>query len=102
MWPFSKQSAPPQPKLRGQGFFDLQCKYGHTELAAGQGVVAIVMDAKLTFGTPVSVKVNERGIQTAVIKVASEDGGFIVVATTPSNLGEPLAPGESHMGALNV
>ena len=92
MWPFNKRSAP--PTLRGQGFFDLQCKYGHTEIAAGQGVVAIVMDAKATFGTPVSVKVDEQGRQQAAIKVASEDGGFIVMAATPSNLGEPLTPGD--------
>ena len=76
-------------------FFKRQCKYGDTKIEPGKGVVAMVLDASREFpGIPVAVMVEADGSQQAVLKVISEDGGFIVVAGTPPGKGEPLKLGD--------
>lgn len=99
VWPFSKNKAPagfPQklPFKDGAGFLEYQCKYGHTEIRPKQGIVALVLDSQKEFGTAEAVKVDPNGVQTATLKVASEDGGFIVSAQTPSGKGDRLKPGD--------
>jgi hypothetical protein len=78
----------------GASFFELQCKYGDTKIEKGKGVVAIILDAREEFGTPVAVKVEQDGRQVAVLRVASEDGGFVVTSQTPSGTGDRLHPGD--------
>jgi len=51
-----------------------------------------VLDSSEEFGTAVSVKIEDDGRQTAILRVASEDGGFIVCAKTPSARGDRLKP----------
>lgn len=50
------------------------------------------MDASKEFGTGVSVKVKPDGIQLVTLKVASQDGGFLVIAETASGRGDRLKP----------
>jgi hypothetical protein len=53
-----------------------------------------VLDARKEFGVPVPVKVEPDGSQIAVLRVISEDGGFIVSSQTPPGRGPPLQPGD--------
>jgi hypothetical protein len=99
VWPFSRE--PKQAELprkliykSGQAFFEYQCKYGHTEIKPKHGIAALVLDPREEFGWTSSTKVQNDGSQEALLKVASEDGGFMVFATTPSGKGDPLEPGD--------
>jgi hypothetical protein len=97
VWPFKKsaQSLPETLYFKdGEAFFEMQCKYGQTDLKKGQGVVALVLDSKKEFGTEAAIKVEADGRQLAMIRVAADDGGFIVPAYTPSKNGERLKPGD--------
>jgi hypothetical protein len=97
MWPFKGKRKPELPLLpfkSGQGFFEYHCKFMDTRIEPGKALAAIVLDAKEEFGTETAVKLDERGIQTATIRVASDAGGFITFAQTASERGEPLAPGD--------
>jgi len=73
--------------------FEYACKYLECEVAEGAMLPAIVQDGKALFGTPASVSAATDGTQTAAIKVASKDGGFLVVAKTPGR-GPQLKPGD--------
>jgi hypothetical protein len=99
MWPFKPKSAPKValPKLiykSGEAFFEMQCKYGHTDIVEGQGIVAIMLDAKEEFGTEVAVKIQPNGCQLATIRVAATDGGFRSFAEAASAKGDRLKPGD--------
>jgi hypothetical protein len=113
IWPFGKQEkhregTAPRPidatfrfeqTDRGrEAFFRLQCEFGDTNITVGKGMVAIVLDASREFpGIPYPVKIEPDGKQLALIKVISEDGGFIVPTTTPSAKGDRLVPGDVVM-----
>ena len=99
VWPFSKSKKPsgfPQklPFKSGADFLEYQCKYGHTKIVPKLGIFALVLDTKMEFGTAEAVKMDPSGVQTATLKVASQDGGFIVSAQTPSGKGDRLKPGD--------
>jgi hypothetical protein len=99
VWPFSRKpkQAEPFQKLifkSEQAFLEYQCKYGHTEIRPKHGIAALVLDPREEFGWTSAIKVQDDGSQEALLKVASEDGGFIVFATTPSGKGDPLGPGD--------
>jgi hypothetical protein len=74
------------------GFFDVQCKVGHTKIEKDKGIVALVLDARERIGGSVAVKIEQDGRQLAILRVASDDGGFIVLAHTPSARGDKLQP----------
>lgn len=98
VWPFSKKkkSTPPALVFRdGKAFLEFQCKYGHTEITPGQGVVAYVIDAATEFGVPNAVRRQPNGTQLAMLKVASEDGGFLVASTTATDRGDDLNAGDT-------
>ena len=99
IWPFKKKpmqvSSPENGTLyfkSPRAFFDYQCKYGHTDVAVGVGVVALVRDAAKELGTPTSVSIKKDGSQLAALWVASSDKPFLVFGSTPSCLGERLVP----------
>jgi hypothetical protein len=98
MWSFKrKPQKPALPKViykSGDAFFQMQCKYGHTEIHESKGLIALVLDSKKEFGTDVAVKVQPNGCQLATIRVASADGGFRTFAETASSTGDPLEPGD--------
>jgi len=75
-----------------EDFFWMQCKYGHTKIQPNQGIVALVLDASKEFGQATAVKIEDDGRQKAMIKVPSQDGGFIVIAETPTGKGDRLKP----------
>jgi hypothetical protein len=95
-WPFSKKSSQSSSAKFSdpQALFEFQCKYGQTDIKPGQAIIAMVLDAEKEFG--ISTKIEETGRQTAALRVAAPDGGFIVVASTPGP-GEPLALGDLVM-----
>jgi hypothetical protein len=97
MWPFKRKQKSELPILvykTGQDFFNYHCKYMDTKLEADKPLVAIVLDAREECGTQVAVKTDERGIQIVVLKVASDDGGFITFSETLSANGDALVPGD--------
>ncbi len=59
----------------------------------GAMLPALVEDGRSLFGTQDSVHLNGDGTQTAVVKIASSDGGFLVLARTVG-LGPTLKPGD--------
>jgi hypothetical protein len=78
-----------------KSFFELQCKYGDVRIEKGKGIIAMVLDPTREFPEfPDAVKVEPDGSQLALLKVISEDGGFIVQAKTPSGSGDRLKPGD--------
>ena len=101
-WPFgTKAKAPERPTFvftdtdaGRKAFFDLQCKYGDVQIEKGKGMVALVLDAREISRIPDAVKIEPDGSQLALIKVISEDGGFIVVAKTLGSGGDRLKPGD--------
>ena len=96
VWPFSrkKDRTFPQklPFKDGQSFFEYQCQFGVTDIVPKQGMIAKVEDARKVFGNDVAVRTLPSGAQFAVLKVVSDDGGFIVFAETPTAQGPPLVP----------
>lgn len=98
VWPFSKKKTPQTmpsklPFKSGADFLEYQCKFGFTDIKPKQGIVALVLDAKEEFGAASAVSVEPDGQQMAALKVASEDGGFLVMAQTHSP-GDRLKPGD--------
>ena len=100
-WPFGKKAKAPEHTFEftdtdagRKAFFRLQCKYGDVQIEKGKGMVALVLDAREISRIPDAVKIEPDGSQQALLKVISEDGGFIVVAKTPSGSGDRLKPGD--------
>lgn len=97
MWPFKQKKKLNIPVLvfkSGQDFFEYHCKFMDTKIQREKPLVAIVLDAKLDFNAQIAVKTDERGIQIAALRVASDDGGFITFSETLSAGGERLSPGD--------
>ena len=97
VWPFSKKPPAKHHRLVFKGseeFFAYQCQFGQTALRVKQAVVAMVLDGAKEFGLPDAVRIEADGSQFCVLKVASDDGGFIVVSTTPTASGDRLVPGD--------
>jgi hypothetical protein len=99
MWPFGKNKrAAPEgtPNIlqfkSGTAFLEYQCKFGETEIRPNHGVVAVVLDSSKEFGTANAVKIEPDGTQVAALRVASRDGGFMVMARTPRPGGDRLKP----------
>ena len=81
--------------------FEYACAFMSCDVVKGQGLPALVVGATHAFGTAAPVAKDDRGIQTAVLRVASADGGFPAVALSfgrgPNlNVGDLVAwvPGE--------
>ncbi len=96
VWPFSKNKPPagsPQKLVfkDGAGFLEYQCEFGFTKIKVKQGIAALVLDAR-EHGYDQDVIIEADGRQTVVLKVASTDGGFIVISQTPTAKGDRLKP----------
>lgn len=89
-----KQALPVLRFESGEAFIDYHCKYMTTKLVPGSPLAAIVLDAQKEFGGPESVMSREDGVQTAMLRVASDDGGFVTMAMTASPDGDRLQPGD--------
>ncbi|MBV1690860.1 hypothetical protein KRR38_25070 [Novosphingobium sp. G106] len=96
MWPFKQKQKPALRALvfkTGEAFLEYHCKFMMTRLERGVSLAALVLDPGESFGS-VPVKADAEGIQTAMLRVASRDGGFVVLAQTASK-GELLKPGDT-------
>jgi hypothetical protein len=78
----------------GQAFFEYWCRNGFTNIEKNREIVAIVLDLTEELQTKQSVKIEKDGRQTVILRVASKDGGFIIPASTPSEKGDRLQPGD--------
>lgn len=84
--------------------FEHICRYMDCELAVGKTLPALVESARGKFGTMTDVKRREDGVQIAILKVPSRDGGFLVFSETVSNSALDLHVGDLvawHIGAYN-
>ena len=81
--------------------FEYACAFMRCDVVKGQELPALVVGATHAFGMTAPVAKHGRGIQTAVLRVASSDGGFLAVALSfgrgpDLNVGDLVAwvPGE--------
>ncbi len=115
IWPFSKKAKSGSPEKlifkSGEAFLEYQCQFGHTKIVPKQGIVAVVLDSQKEFGTASPVKIEPDGSQMVTLKVASEDGGFVVSSQTLTGRGDRLKPDDVviwvpmehiNMGADNI
>jgi hypothetical protein len=91
MWPFQGKKAPRRfdvnslPETAERRFWEMQCKFGFTSIRPQEkAIVAYVL---------YSVTQND-GVQDARLLVASDDGGFIVEAITPTSKGDQIEEGD--------
>jgi hypothetical protein len=105
MFEFFKRKKPAAPSCDGSNipplFFkdgpaaiEYACKFMECSLHEGRSLPAVVLDSRELFGTPTAVKTQNDGNQIAMLRVASDDGGFLVTATTAGPLGPKLQPGQ--------
>jgi hypothetical protein len=78
----------------GASAFEHACQYMECPLHEGSMLPALVLDAHKLFGVATAVKREPDGNQIAVLRVASNDGGFLVNAVTAGPKGPPLHPGQ--------
>jgi hypothetical protein len=77
----------------GKAAFIYSCEFMDCTLREGSMLPALVLDSREEFGTKTAIAVNDKGLQTCVLRVASDDGGFIVPAQTAGAKGPTLKPG---------
>jgi hypothetical protein len=70
------------------------CEFLELPLRERSFLPAIVLDARVELGAKDPVQTLADGKQVAVLRVASVDGGFAVIATTLGPHGPKLAPGD--------
>jgi hypothetical protein len=69
------------------------CRLLQCPLHEGAFLPAVVLDPREVFGTPPKPRTGD-GNQVAFLCVASNDGGFVVAATTAGPKGPKLEPGQ--------
>ena len=81
--------------------FEYACAFMRCDVVKGQELPALVVGATHAFAAPAPVAKGGRDLQTAVLRVASSDGGFLAVALSfgrgpDLNVGDLVAwvPGE--------
>lgn len=78
----------------GLSAFQYACKHMNCSVEHNHPMLAIVLDARSEFGTSEAVNLKPDGIQIAVLRVASDDDGFRVIAGTAGRTGPELIPGD--------
>jgi hypothetical protein len=78
----------------GAAAFGYICQYMKCPLGEGSSLPALVLDSRELFGTAAAVRIEDDGNQTAAIRVASSDGGFLVIGPTAGPKGPRLQPGQ--------
>ena len=74
--------------------FEFACEYLLTDLTSGAILPALVMDSAAALGGGAAVRLRPDGIQIAMLRISSKDGGYMVVATSASAAGPNLQPGD--------
>jgi hypothetical protein len=72
--------------------FEFACQLHSDNIQEQSGHVAIVLDSRALLGIEEAVKTMADGRQLVTIKVASQDGGFVVPAQTAVNNAPALKP----------
>jgi hypothetical protein len=85
---------PPRVFPDGIAAFRYACKFLECPLHEAALLPALVLDPREVFGPQATVKTETEGHQIPVLCVASNDGGFFVVATTAGPRGPTLEPGQ--------
>lgn len=78
----------------GVSAFEYTCQCMDCSVEVKKPLPALVIDAKEQFGVKTAVKLNDDGTQTAVLRVPSSEGGFVVMARTAGNIGPELKGGD--------
>jgi hypothetical protein len=78
----------------GTAALEYACRYMESPLEENASLPGVVLDAVKMFGTPAAVKIEPDGSQIATLRIASDDGGFIVIAGTAGRKGPKLQPGQ--------
>ena len=105
MFEFFKRKKPTRPSASenvipqlcfedGNAALEYACKFMECPLGEGSFLPAVVLDSRELFDTQTAVKTQEDGNQLAMLRVASDDGGFLVAATTANPKGPKLQPGQ--------
>jgi len=92
--PARSEGFPPLHFRDGSGALEYACKYLECSLHEGALLPALVLDARELFGASSAVQKQHDGNQAAMLRVASQDGGFVVLATTAAASGPSLQPGD--------
>lgn len=82
------------PFKNNQLAFEYVCKYMDCTLQSEKPLPALVAQANEFAGIEFPVQKDENGIQTVLLKVASDDGGFFVMAKTPKPIPFDLESGD--------
>jgi hypothetical protein len=90
----SAAAAPPMAFRDAVEALDYACKSLELPLHERAFLPAVVLDACVELGAKDPVQTRADGKQVAVLRVASADGGFAVIATTLGAQGPKLAPGD--------
>ena len=91
---FRDGAMPPLIFKDGPAALEYACKYLDCPLQEGSFLPAVVLDPRQLFGAPTAVRVLPDGSQTAMLRVASSDGGFMVLASTAGAKGPRLQAGD--------
>lgn len=78
----------------GLSAFEYTCQCMDCSVEVKKPLPALVIDAKEQFGVKTAVKLNDDGTQTAVLRVPSSEGGFVVMARTAGKTGPELRGGD--------
>ena len=116
-WLFKKLSSKTHPQFKGSRFepdkitphvpgnlplvfkgtqeaFEYCCKFMDCQLTVGRTLPALVVDAQEIAGTNTKVKRRNDGVQIAMLRVPSRDGGFLVLSETVSSDAPNLHAGD--------
>ena len=74
--------------------FDHACKEHNCIIVPEQPLLAIVLDAKAEFGDDQPITFEGDGCARLTLKVASEDGGYVVLSRTTKPPKQPLNVGD--------
>jgi hypothetical protein len=74
--------------------FTHACAHQDCTIAVEQPLLAIVLDAHTEFGADEAITVEEDGCARVSLRVASKDGGFIVLSRTAKPPKKPLEVGD--------
>lgn len=85
---------PPLHFKDGGAALEYACKYLECPLNEGAFLPALVLDTHVLVGAAASVLTQQDGNQAAMLRVASRDGGFVVLASTAGPSGPRLQPGD--------
>lgn len=89
-----QNNAAPSAAGRNQAAFDYACKYMDCKIQKGAPLPALVLDARKKQGGGTAVQTDDIGVQTPLLLISSNDGGFEVLAKAAGRKGPVLKPGD--------